>query len=116
MAGFGLQGLLDRILGVDRPQPRDISIFEAAGPRVITGAGTSGVSSVPTTPIPNAAGAQQPQEDPLDRFERIARAMEIGERVGLGLTGGEPELLTGGGGVAHPNLPDPRSFGLQFLR
>jgi hypothetical protein len=109
---FGLMGILDRFFGIRR-RPRLVDPYQVASPRVISGVGTPGVSSVDTgtTSFPG-----QPQEDPLDRLDRIARAMELGERVGAAFQGQPTELLTRGGGVAHPILPDPAQYGIRFLR
>lgn len=61
-------------------------------------------------------GVPQVQEDPLDRFERIARLMEFGETVGSAFDKPPSQIVSVGGGLGQPTLPRSGGYGLSGLR
>jgi hypothetical protein len=122
--GYGIGGgWLDMLKtavfgGGQQPQPRQVPPMYASPPRPMNPNGTLGnQAGYDPTPQPvTSSGVPQPQEDPLDRFERIARMMEFGERVGGAFDKGPYETISAGGGYARPELPQSAQYGLNVLR
>lgn len=120
---YGLQRIFGPFLGRPGPgiagpvAPRQVPPISAAPPVQVANAGTpqataSGVQA--PQPVTDPGYARRPQEDALDRFERIARLVELGERIGAGWNKAPYEVISRGGGVAQPQLPSAAQYGLSF--
>jgi hypothetical protein len=137
--GYGLAGIFERIFGGQRqsyPRYDAIRAREAAAERDLNSQiagdtnpqnpvvanpydqwGPSGRPPLMNGGAPGGgSGVPRPQEDPLDRFERMARLMEIGERVGAAFDKQPFQTISPGGGVAQPQLPQSSQYGLGILR
>lgn len=114
---YGLSRIFGPILGGGQQSPRAVPPISAAPPRSMNPDGTlapqGGYSPAPQ-PVTDPRYAQRPQEDALDRFERIARLMELGERVGSAFNEAPMEVISRGGGVAQPQLPNASMYGLAL--
>ena len=117
---YGLQRIFGPLLGSDQPQPRAVPPISAAAPVSVANAGdprTATASPVgPPQPVTNPSYARRPQEDTLDRFERLARMVELGERIGAAWNKAPFEVLSRGGGVAQPQLPSAAQYGLGSIQ
>ena len=119
--GYGIGGggwlgaLKTAVFGQPQPRPRQVDPVYTSPPRSMNPNGTLGSQTgYDPTPRPVVQPQQQVQEDPLDRFERIARLMELGERVGGAFDKQPYEVISRGGGVASPQLPQSSGYGLSL--
>lgn len=114
---YGLSRIFGPILGGGQQGPRAVPPIVAAPPRPMNPDGTlapqGGYSPAPQ-PVTNPTYAQRPQEDALDRFERMARLMELGETVGSAFNKGPLQQLNNPGGVGQPQLPNASQYGLSL--